>query len=48
MQDQSHLTLQQLARLPTRNGVWRAALMGMLGGAVAAVTFIEPFSRSCP
>jgi hypothetical protein len=37
----------QLARLPTRNDVWRAALMGMLGGAVAAVTLIEAFARSC-
>jgi hypothetical protein len=26
----------QLARLPTRNEVWRAAMLGMLGGAVAA------------
>jgi len=37
----------QLAKLPTRNDVWRVALMGMLGGAVAAVTLIETFSRSC-
>ena len=27
--------------------VWRAAMLGMLGGAVAAVTLIEAFSRSC-
>jgi hypothetical protein len=38
----------QLACLPTRNEVWRAALLGMLGGAVAAVTLIEAFARSCP
>jgi hypothetical protein len=37
----------QLARLPTRNDVWRAAMLGMLGGAVAAVTLIEAFARSC-
>ena len=37
----------QLAQLPTRNDVWRVALMGMLGGAVAAITLIETFSRSC-
>ncbi len=37
----------QLARLPTRNEVWRAAMLGMLGGAVAAVTLIEAFSRAC-
>jgi hypothetical protein len=28
----------QLSRLPTRNEIWRAAMLGMLGGAVAAVT----------
>src|SRR3984893_14296030 len=37
----------QLAQLPTRNEVWRAAMLGMLGGAVAAVTLIETFARSC-
>jgi hypothetical protein len=37
----------QLAHLPTRNEVWRAAMLGMLGGAVAAVTLIEAFTRSC-
>jgi hypothetical protein len=37
----------QLLRLPTRNEVWRAAMLGMLGGAVAAVTLMEAFSRSC-
>jgi hypothetical protein len=37
----------QLAHLPTRHEVWRAAMLGMLGGAVAAVTLIEAFSRSC-
>jgi hypothetical protein len=36
----------QLARLPTRNEVWRAAMLGMLGGAVAAVTLIEAFARA--
>ena len=37
----------QLAHLPTRNEVWRAAMLGMLRGAVAAVTLIEAFARSC-
>jgi len=36
----------QLTRLPTRNEVWRAAMLGILGGAVAAVTLIEAFARS--
>jgi hypothetical protein len=37
----------RLARLSSRNEVWRAAMLGMLGGAVAAVTLIEAFARSC-
>ena len=37
----------QLAQLPTRNEVWRAAMLGMLGGAVAAVTLVEAFARAC-
>jgi hypothetical protein len=37
----------QLARLPTRHEVWRAAMLGMTGGAVAAVTLIETFARAC-
>jgi hypothetical protein len=36
-----------LARFPTRNEVWRAAILGTLGGAVAAVTLIETFARAC-
>jgi hypothetical protein len=35
---------KRLSQLPTRNEVWRAA---MLGGAVAAVTLIETFARAC-
>ena len=35
-----------LAQLPTRNEIWRAAMLGMLGGAVAAVTLIEALARS--
>jgi hypothetical protein len=35
----------QLSRLPTRNEVWRAAMLGMLGGAIPAVTLIEAFAR---
>jgi hypothetical protein len=45
IQDDLEFIKIQLARLPTRNEVWRAALMGMLGGAVAAVTLIEAFTR---
>ena len=42
------LIKRQLAQLPTRNEVWRAAMLGMLGGAVAAVTLIEAlFSQAC-
>jgi hypothetical protein len=37
----------QLARLATRDEVWRAAMAGMIGGAVAAVTLIEAFARAC-
>jgi hypothetical protein len=47
IQDELDFIKIQLARLPTRNEVWRAAMLGMLGGAVAAVTLIEAFSRSC-
>src|ERR1700730_17821565 len=38
LQDDLDFIRVQLARLPTRNEVWRAAMLGMLGGAVAAVT----------
>ncbi len=47
IQDDLDFIKVQLAQLPTRNEVWRAAMLGMLGGAVAAVTLIEAFSRSC-
>ena len=47
LQDDLDFIKVQLARLPTRNEVWRAAMLGMLGGAVAAVTLIEAFSRAC-
>jgi len=47
IQDDLDFIKVQLARLPTRNEVWRAAMLGMLGGAVAAVTLIETFARSC-
>ena len=46
IQDDLDFNKVQLAQLPTRNEVWRAAMLGMLGGAVAAVTLIEPFARS--
>ena len=39
--------MSQIAWLPTKNDVWQAAMLGMIGGAVAAVTLIEAFSRSC-
>jgi hypothetical protein len=38
---------RQLGRLPARNEIWRAAMLGMLGGAVAAVSLVEAFARSC-
>ena len=47
LQDDLDFIKVQLARLPTRNEVWRAAMLGMLGGAVAAVTLIEAFARPC-
>jgi len=47
IQDDLDFIKAQLAQLPTRNEVWRAAMLGMLGGAVAAVTLIEAFARAC-
>ena len=47
IQDDLDFIKVQLSHLPTRNDVWRAAMLGMLGGAVAAVTLIEAFSRAC-
>jgi len=41
IQDDLDFIKVQLALLPRRNEVWRAAMLGMLGGAVAAVTLIE-------
>jgi hypothetical protein len=46
IQDDLDFIKVQLARLPTRNEVWRAAMLGMLRGAVAAVTLIEAFARA--
>jgi len=46
LQDDLDFIKVQLAQLPTRNEVWRAAMLGMLGGAVAAVTLIEAFAQS--
>jgi hypothetical protein len=34
-------------RIPTRLRLLTAAMLGMIGGAVAALTLIEAFSRSC-
>jgi hypothetical protein len=45
--DDIDLIKHQLLRLPTRNEVWRAAKLGMIGGAVAAVTLIEAFACAC-
>jgi hypothetical protein len=41
IQDDLDFIKVQLARLPTRYEVWRAAILGMIGGAVAAVTLIS-------
>jgi hypothetical protein len=46
IQDDLDFIKVQLAQLPTRNEVWRAAMLGMLRGAVAAVTLVETFARS--
>jgi hypothetical protein len=34
-------------RMPTRLHLLTAAMLGMIGGAVATLTLIEAFSRSC-
>ena len=47
IEDELEAIHRRLSQLPTRNEVWRAAMLGMLGGAVAAVTLIEAFSRAC-
>jgi hypothetical protein len=47
IQDDLDFIKAQLARLPTRHEVWRAAMLGMIGGAVAAVTLVEAFARAC-
>jgi hypothetical protein len=36
----------QLARPPTRSEVWCAAVLRVIGSAVAAVTLIEAFERA--
>jgi hypothetical protein len=46
IQDSLDFIKVQLAQLPTKNEIWRAAMLGMLGGAVAAVTLIEAFARA--
>jgi hypothetical protein len=46
IQDSLDFIKVQLARLPTRNEVWRAAMLGMLGGAVAADRGILATKRS--
>ena len=46
IQDELDFIKRQLARRPTRHEVWRPAMLGMLGGAIAAVTLIEVFARS--
>ena len=47
IEDELEAIHKRLSQLPTRNEVWRAAMLGMLGGAVAAVTLIEALSRAC-
>jgi hypothetical protein len=47
IQDDLDFIKVQLALLPTKNEVWRAAMLGMVGGAVAAVTLIEAFAAAC-
>jgi hypothetical protein len=38
------VTMRQLARMPTRKDLWRAVLMGMLGGAALATAPALAFS----
>jgi hypothetical protein len=47
IEDELEAIHKRLSQPPTRNEVWRAAMLGMLGGAVAAVTLIEAFARAC-
>ena len=47
IQDDLDFVKVQLALLPRRKEVWQAAMLGMIGGSVAAVTLIEAFARAC-
>jgi hypothetical protein len=47
VQDSLDFIKVQLAHQPRRNEVLRAAMLGMLGGAVAAVTLVEAFAQAC-
>ena len=47
IEDELEAIHKRLSQLPTRNEVWRAAMPRVLGGAVAAVTLNEAFSRAC-
>jgi hypothetical protein len=38
IEDELEAIHRRLSQLPTRQEVWRAAMLGMLGGAVAAVS----------
>jgi hypothetical protein len=46
IEDELEAIHRRLSQLPTRNEVRRAAMLGMPGGAVAAVTLIEAFLRT--
>jgi hypothetical protein len=35
------------AQLVPKRRVWQAAILGMIGGAVAAMTLIEVFAKGC-
>jgi hypothetical protein len=48
LQDELDFIKVQLSLLPRRNEVWHAAMLGMLGGTVAAVTLIEGVRAACP
>ena len=43
IEDELEAIHKRLSQLPTRREVWQAAMLGMLGGAVVAVTLIEAF-----
>ena len=48
IEDELEAIHKRLSQLPTKNEVWRAAMLGMLGGAVAAVILIKGVRAALP